>query len=236
MSRFTDALDSWQALEGLPSAFASARDSIDALLRDRGLRATGADTATLALQRGAEASAALEGNAETSADHVLQAALRLNGELLALVPVIGRSPVQALARMHSLTGLGPDESLGRPRDAAVADQLQELGRALLDATGESGLVVAALAHAEIAALAPFGSANGLVARAVERLLLVARGVDPASALVPEAGHLALRAEYEQALRGYADGTSQGAGRWLAYAARAAMVAAETSPLASGGLG
>jgi hypothetical protein len=71
-----------------------------------------------------------------------------------------------------------------------------------------------------------------VARALERLLLVARGVDPASVLVPEAGHLALRDEYEQSLRAYAEGTPQGIGQWLAHAAQAAVAAIAASPLAS----
>ena len=68
-----------------------------------------------------------------------------------------------------------------------------------------GLLVAALVHAELAAAAPFASHNGLVARAVERLVLVARGVDEKSLIVPEAGHLALRPAYESNLRAYRDG-------------------------------
>jgi hypothetical protein len=168
MSRFSSALASWREFEGLPSAFASARDAVDALLRDRGLRRTGSDTAALALARGAEASARLELADTKSADAVVQAALRLNAELLALVPVVGRSPAQALARMHALTGLGDPDSLGRPRlDDHVADALQEWGRELLVADAP-GLVVASLAHAELLALAPFATANGLVAASILR--------------------------------------------------------------------
>ena len=66
-----------------------------------------------------------------------------------------------------------------------------------------------MVHAELVAAAPFGSHDGLVARAAERLVLVARGVDPASLVVPEAGHLALRADYESNLRGYRDGGRAG---------------------------
>ena len=72
-----------------------------------------------------------------------------------------------------------------------------------------------MVHAEIAVAAPFVSHNGLVARAAERLVLVARGVDAKSLIVPEAGHLAVRAEYESNLRGYRDG---GAGRGARLAA------------------
>jgi hypothetical protein len=237
MSRFTDALAQWQSVEGLPSAFAAARDAVDALLRDRGLRRTSPDTATIALARGAEVSAHLEPRGAGGSGEIAQAALRLNGELLALVPVVGRSPVQALARMHALTGLGDPETLGRPRpdgpDVGVADALQVFGRDLLEATESPGLVVGALAHAELAAQAPFIAGNGLVARALERLLLVARGVDPASSLVPEAGYVALRDEYVPALEAYATGQRGGVARWLSLAARAAVAATAASPLTDG---
>jgi hypothetical protein len=231
MSRFTDALDRWDDVEGLPSAFASARDGVDALLRDRGLRRTGPDVAALALARGAEASARLEPVEEAAGADIAQGALRLNAALLALAPVIGRSPAQALARMHALAGLGDPASLGQPRpDDGIAASLHAFGRDLTAAEAP-GLVVASLAHAELAAMAPFASANGLVARALERLLLVARGVDPASCLVPEAGHLALRDDYPSAVAAYADGGAAGAARWLSYAAQAALAATGASPLA-----
>jgi hypothetical protein len=232
MPRFADALTRWHTIEGLPSAFASARDSIDALLRDRGLRWTAAD-ATEALARGAEASAKLARVSGPELVDLEQASLRLNGELLSLVAVVSRSPLQALARMHALSDLGAVETRGRPRpDDGVADALQALGRAMLEADDQPGLVVAALAHAEIAALAPFATANGLVARALERLLLVARGVDPGSCLVPEAGHLALLDDYEPSLRAYAEGTASGVGRWLSHAARAIVASTAASPLAA----
>ena len=64
------------------------------------------------------------------------------------------------------------------------------------ATDAPALLVAAVVHAELAAAAPFASHNGLVARAAERLVLVARGLDEKSLVVPEAGHLALRPAYE----------------------------------------
>ena len=65
-------------------------------------------------------------------------------------------------------------------------------------------------------------------------MLVARGVDPASLVVPEAGHLALRAEYESNLRGYRDGGRAGLHAWLLYAAEAQARGAEESPLTTAG--
>ena len=90
-------------------------------------------------------------------------------------------------------------------------------------------------HAELATAAPFASHNGIVARAAERLVLVARGVDEKSLVVPEAGHLALRAAYESNLRGYRDGGPAGVHAWLLYAAEAYAAGAEASPLRRDGL-
>lgn len=220
-------------LEGVPSAYAATRDGIDAMLRDRGLRRTTPEQTAESLLRGAHASAVLEGSVSSlddvragEGDEIAQAAVRVSTELLAQVPVLGRAPAQAIARLHALTG---GAQPGQPTSAAAAERLQELSRTLL-ATSSPALVVAALAHAEVVAAAPFASGNGLVARALERLVLVARGVDPASLVVPEAGHLALRAEYESNLRGYRDGGRAGLHSWLLYGAEAQARGAEASPL------
>ena len=97
-------------------------------------------------------------------------------------------------------------------------------------TEAPALMVAALVHADLATTAPFASHNGLVARAAERLVLVARGVDEKSLVVPEAGHLALRTAYESNLRGYRDGGRAGVHAWLLYGAEAFAAGAEASPL------
>ena len=85
-------------------------------------------------------------------------------------------------------------------------------------------------HAEVATAAPFASHNGIVARALERLVLAARGVDEKSLVVPEAGHLALRRGYESNLRAYADGGAPALHAWAIYAAEAFAAGAEASPL------
>ena len=225
-------------LEGVPSAFAAARDGIDALLRDRGLRRTTPDQTAESLLLGAHASAVLEGSSSSledvragNADETAQAALRVSTGVLSLVPVIGSSPLQALARLHALAGKGvvDDEVLGRPVSPEAASRLNALGTTLT-ATSVPGLMVGALVHAELLTVAPFASHNGIVARAAERLVMVARGVDPASVVVPEAGHLALRREYESNLRGYRDGGRPGLQAWLLYAAEAVTASAETSPV------
>ncbi|HET6651188.1 MAG TPA: oxidoreductase [Nocardioides sp.] len=235
----SDPLARLAALEGVASAMAATRDGIDALLRDRGLRRTTPDLTAESLLRGAHASAVLEGSDASldavradGGDHTSQAALRVSTELLGLVPVLAKTPLQAVARIHTLAAKGvvDDIDLGRPRDAVAAARLQDLGGTLSRPTTGPALVVAAVAHAEIATVAPFVSHNGIVARAVERLVLVARGVDPTSLTVPEAGHLRLRREYESNLRGYDQGGAAGVHGWLLYAAEAYAAGAEASPL------
>jgi hypothetical protein len=229
-------------LEGVPSAFAAARDGIDALLRDRGLRRTTPEQTTESLLRGAHATAVLEGSGSTldevragDGDEVAQAGVRVSTGVLSLVPVIGSSPLQAFARLHALAGKGvvEDDRLGRPVAAEGAERLNALATTLLT-TSVPALIVGALVHAEIVTVAPFASHNGIVARAAERLVMVARGVDPASVVVPEAGHLALRPQYESNLRGYRDGGRGGLHAWLLYAAEAVSAGAEASPLRTGG--
>jgi hypothetical protein len=227
-------------LEGVPSAFAAARDGIDALLRDRGLRRTTPEQTTESLLRGAHASAVLEGSTATlddvragAGDSTAQAAVRVSTGVLGLVPVLGSSPLQAFARLHALAGKGEveDDLLGRPTSPEAAARLNALATTLLT-TSVPALMVSALVHAEIATVAPFASHNGIVARAAERLVMVARGVDPASVVVPEAGHLAVRAAYESNLRGYRDGGRAGLQSWLLYAAEAVTAGVEASPLSS----
>jgi len=225
--------------EGVPSAYAAARDGIDVVLRDRGLRRTSPETTAESLLRGAHASAVLEGSGSSLAevragegDEVARDAVRLSAQLLSLAPLVRTSPLQAVARVHAVVAAGsvPDDRLGRPRDAEAADRVRGVASLLTSETSAPALLVAAMVHADLAAAAPFASHNGIVARAVERLVLVARGVDEKSLVVPEAGHLALRAQYESNLRGYRDGGENGVHAWALYAAEAYAAAAEASPL------
>jgi hypothetical protein len=227
------------SLEGVPSAFAGARDGIDVVLRDRGLRRTSPEMTAESLLRGAHASAVLEGSASTlaevregSGDEVATDAVRVSTELLSLIPVLRRAPLQAFARLHSLVALGSvdAERLGRPRDPGSAALLRTVADIVTATTEAPALAVAAIVHAELVVNTPFASHNGIVARAAERLLLASKGVDEKSLVVPETAHLALRAEYESNLRGYASGKASGIHAWLLYPAEAYAAAAEASPL------
>jgi hypothetical protein len=238
-----DPLARLTSLEGVASAMAATRDGIDALLRDRGLRRTAAELTTESLLRGAHASAALDGSAKSleevrsgDLDAAAEAALRISTELLSLTTTFAAAPLQVIARLHVLAaggtheGDGADDQLGRPASPEAAQRLADLAGLLMAPTTAPALVTAAIVHAELATVAPFASYNGIVARAAERLLIVARGVDPTSLVVPEEGHRQLRAEYESNLRAYAHGGADGVQAWLLYCAEAYAAGANASPL------
>ena len=235
----TDPLTWLVDLEGVPSAYAGTRDGIDAMLRDRGLRRTSPELTAESLLRGAHASAVLEGSSSTleevragEADEIAADAVRLSASMLALAPLLKTAPLQAIARLHTVVASSalPPDQLGRPRDAASADRLRGVAELLLADSAAPALLVAAVAHADVATAAPFASHNGIVARALERLVLVSRGVDSKSLVVPEAGHLALRAAYESNLRAYNEGGPSGVHAWALYGAEAFAAGAEASPL------
>lgn len=235
----TDPLAWLTDLEGVRSAYAGTRDGIDVMLRDRGLRRTTPELTAESLLRGAHASAVLEGSSSTieevragAADEIAADAVRLSASMLALAPLLKTAPLQAIARLHTVVASSalPTESLGRPRDAASADRLRGVAELLLSDTSAPALLVAAVAHADVATAAPFASHNGIVARALERLVLVSRGVDAKSLTVPEAGHLAHRAAYESNMRAYSDGGPRGVHAWALYGAEAFAAGAEASPL------
>ncbi|HEU0104359.1 MAG TPA: oxidoreductase [Mycobacteriales bacterium] len=170
---------------------------------------------------------------------VVEAAVRLHADLGQVLGAWRRSPAQALARLHVIAAgdLGlAQERLGRPRDAAapyedplglgpapdpleVSARLDGLSRVLL-ATTAPAVVVAGVVHGELLALRAFGVADGLVARAAARLVLVDRGLDPKAVSAPEVGHVELGHEYEQAARAYVRGGADGVAEWLQHCARA----------------
>ncbi len=220
-----DPLADLARLEGVPSALASARDAVDAVLRDRGRRQLSAETQAQARVAAARASAELTGDPETW----LVGSLRLVAELSALAPLIRVAPAQVLARTHTLLARGvlADADLGRTdvtpgREARLAG-LVEL---LTGPTAAPSMLVAAVAHAELVAIRPFGAASDLVARAVERLVLVQAGIDPQAVVAVEAGHLASGTVYRSRLAAYEEGTVAGVGAWVRHCADAVSYGAE----------
>jgi hypothetical protein len=257
-NRRADWLHSAAEAEGVPAALVAARDSVDALFAHRGTRRMTLDVAKESLLLGAVASANLEGSTSTAddlqqgrADPVAGAVAAMYAEVLALVPALTRSPLQAIARIHAIAAAATEsaEQRGRLRsEPGLASRMQALASDLLRSglaprgpaqqPAPPAIAVAGLAHATIAATRPFLTMNGVVGRAVERLVLVARGVDPASVLVPEAGHRVLVNEYRRCVERLRladeeqDDAALAAARraYLLYTARAVAYAVEASPL------
>lgn len=225
-------------LPGVASAAESARVAVDRLLGHPVLRRRSAEVTAESLRRGAAAAAELDGLPAGPAAEPPVAAMRLYAELGALLPTWRRAPRQALARMHVLAARErlPDADLGRPRAGPVAEDPLGLGAApspdevspRLDALAQlvvldspvPAVVLAAVVQGELLALRPFAIGGGLVASGAVRLILVARGLDPHSLGVPEVGHVAAKASYAAAARGYAGGSGQGVAGWLVHCATA----------------
>lgn len=137
-----------------------------------------------------------------------------------------------------------DDALGRPRregegcvelvelgappgSAEVTERLALLGEVLRAHAGLPGVVLTAIAHGEIAAVRPFRQGNGVVARALERSLVQATGLDPTGVAVTELGHFrqGLPA-YVGALSAYSSGTREGVRLWLEHCCAALVSAAD----------
>ena len=172
---------------------------------------------------------------------LVRGALRISGELSSLLVVLRQAPAQALTRMHMLAAAGEigPERIGRPRGAGeavtgepdgpsatvdaqdAAARLAALTGVLTAPSQAPALVVAAVAQGELLATTPFGWGDGLIARALFRLLLVARGLDPQSLAVPEVGFLELGPQARrEALDGYVSGTAAGLAGWIAHCGQA----------------
>jgi hypothetical protein len=225
-----DPLASLLELPGVRAAADQARAGVDRLLGHRVLRRESAGVSTESALRGARASAALEGRdvplaelrAGGVADPVVQGALRVSAGLGAMVETWPRAPGQVMARLHVLAAadLVDRGDLGRPA-AHAGPRLSGLFSLVTGPTTAPAVIVAALVHGELAALAPFGTTDGVVARAAGRLTMVTRGLDAKAVSVPEVGFAELgRAAYDTALAGYASGDPAGVAAWIVHCCRA----------------
>lgn len=206
----------------------------------------------------------LHDRSDTHGGRLVASAVRLHAGLGGLLQTWRHSPRQALARLHVLAaadlvddvdqlgrprvssptdGVLPDRyGLGAPPDPVeVAARLDGLCALLTGTTSAPAVVVSAVVHGELVALRPFGVADGLVARAAARLVLVDRGLDPKAVTAPEVGHAELEkfgeggfarehgavdgTSYGVALRGYVTGDPDGVATWVQHCARAVALGA-----------
>ncbi|STD15772.1 Uncharacterised protein [Dermatophilus congolensis] len=161
-------------------------------------------------------------------NRVTRAAIALTAEVDRLDSKFEDAPRQAVARLHAVAGNAlAVGQVGRTRVAGegCSELLSALGRepeaddaraslfALLNEFRQgvtSPVLLAALVHGEVLRSRPFPCANGLLGRALERLLLRSRHVDSTRAVVPEAGHFAMGVDdYFTAAAAYARSRDRG---------------------------
>ncbi|MEV0250096.1 oxidoreductase [Nocardia sp. NPDC050712] len=225
----TDPLQPLVDLPGVQDAADRARDALAVVHRHQANRRGWPTTAAEAAVRAARSSAAIDGGSTelptaegVVEDPILAGSLRVGQALDAdalrtLTGVWQRAPLQALARLHlqAAADLVTDETLlGRPRSApGVAERLDLLTQTVL-ATRAPAPVIAAVVHGELLTLRPFGTADGIVARAAARLVTVSSGLDPHSLGVPEVFWLRRRQAYLDAAAAFGTGEPDAVGAWV----------------------
>ena len=213
-------------LPGVAEASEKVRDELARALRHKtNVRGWPVSAAEASL-RAARASSVLDGgptnvDSSAAANPVFAGALRvaqaLEGGQGSLVEVWRRAPLQALARLHVLAAadLVDEDHLGRPQGGeAVGRRLEMLADLAAGGTEVAAPVFAAVVHGELLTMAPFGSADGVVARGAARLVTIASGLDRRGLGVPEVSWMRKSGEYRQAARDFAGGTPEGVTRWL----------------------
>lgn len=254
-----DPLAALGSLPGVAESVESVRKAVDRVYGHRIMRRRSTEITSEAALRGARGSAALSGadwaleevrrRTDFSGDDEAQtvgAALRLTAEAGQLLSIWRQSPLRVLARLHLVAAADQRDTVGRPRqdgepvdeplvelplpDATeVAGRLEGLSQLIIAGGSAPALVTAAVVHGELLALRPFGTHNGLVARAAERIVLVGSGLDPKSVCPAEVGHAEPgRAAYLAALEGYVSGTPEGMATWIAHCGRAIELGARES--------
>lgn len=224
-----DPLAPIAALPGVADAAERARGSIEEAHRHKANRRGWPTSATEASLRAARSSASLDGASLALPsdgdlnDPVLAGALRVSAamdgdSLINTLAAWERAPLQVLARMHVLAAAGiveDSDELGRPRtDPGISERLDALAELVTGASQVAAPILAAVVHGELLALRPFGTVDGVIARAASRLVSTSTGLDPHNLGVPEVYWLKRRKAYEKAAEGFAGGSAEGVAGWV----------------------
>jgi len=230
-----------------------ALKSIDELNWNRSVR-NNPELVPLARRISGYASASLEGatmpadprhNPDDSPIGLLSnAALGITSESDFQVKTFFKTPLQTWARLHSFIEL--DVNRGRPRtNNEVIDPLhigtpinhQEIEprlNALVQLITESkapAVLLSAIAHAELATIAPFNRGSQMIARATTRLILQGKNIDQLKLVMPEYGFFKIgRNPYAKALIAYQSGTLAGVGEWVELHSQAIHIGATSTEL------
>ncbi|MDQ3406331.1 MAG: oxidoreductase [Actinomycetota bacterium] len=225
----TDPLAQLLDLPGVEDAVRVARESVADVHRHPTNRRGWPATAAEASVRAARSSAVIDGGGaeipETGevTDPILAGSLRVAEAIGPLLPTWERAPLQALAKLHMLAAadLVDGEALGRPRSGlGIASRLDLLSGLVAGGSKVAGPVLAAVVHGELMTLAPFGSADGVVARAASRLTLIATGLDPKGLAVPEVFYLRRADRYRACADAFASGEPDGVAEWIRFCCEA----------------
>ena len=242
-------------LEHAPIAesIGSALKKIDELNWDRSVR-NNPELIVLARRISGYSSAALEGAAmpadprqdpdDSPMGQISNSALAITAEIDFQLSTFLKTPLQTWARLHSFIDAG--ENRGRPRTTnEVIDPLhigQPLDHTLIEtrlnllvdmltSSKIPALLLAAIAHAEIAVIAPFNVGSQMIARATTKLILQSKNVDQLKLVMPEYGFYKLgRTKYAKGLIAYQTGTLSGMTEWIDVHSKAVEIGAMSSEL------
>jgi hypothetical protein len=226
---------------------------IDALNWDRTYR-NRPDLIPLARRVSAYSSAGIEGATipsdprnepdDSPMGKLSQCALGITSEVEFQLNTFLKTPFKSWARLHSFIESG--EERGRPRtDNEVADPLhigEPLDFRLIEArmanladlivnSEAPTLLISAVAHAELATIAPFAKGSQMIARATSRMVIQAHEIDQLQLVMPEYGFYKLgRSKYAKALISYKSGTIEGVSDWIKFHSNAISIATKDREL------
>ena len=240
----TDSLQPLLEIDGILAACDTSLKAIDELMWNRTVRRHKEFLIPYSRRISGFATAALDG-AQMPSDPTMEPEVSPMGELSdAGLLVTAEADLQTLsfksepmkvwARLHTFTSSDVDRGQPRttneiidplrlgnlPPHEVLQERLSQLTEVILNSKAPA-VLVAAIAHAEIATLRPFKEGSYLVARATARLVLAARDVDPDGLVMSEYGAQLLgRPAYVKALTAYMTGTREGIAAWVEWQGQA----------------